>query len=130
MPERTFNYIPPITYPGSITSSTATQIFFYADRNLRITGIKGVCTVVSSAAETLDIKRTPSGSPSDSSAVSVLSAALAVNTGWTANVLTTLTLNSDRSRLTLKRGDCLAVVVSGTMSSLAGGHIFIEVEAD
>lgn len=118
--------IPQSTVPAAVFAMKANaaildQTFYLSNTYQTISGIQAVWDTVASGSGTItfDIKKdTSTNAPA--AGVSVLSAAVNVNSTSVANVVVTPALTATATRLVLTPGDRLSVDMTGTTTALAG----------
>ncbi len=118
----------PAIYQMKANGSIATQNFFQANRDFRITGVRAVWSAAGTDAGTVTIDVTHETSTTAAgSGSSILSAALSVKT--TANTPAAPALTATTSRLTMRAGDRLTMKLAGTPTALAGLVVIVYMES-
>lgn len=118
----------PAIYQMKANASIATQNFFQANRDLRITGVRMVWSTAATDAGTVTIDVTKdTGTAAAGAGSSILSAALSVKT--TANTPATPALTATVSRLSMVAGDRLSIKTAGTLTALAGLIVIVYTES-
>lgn len=112
---------------AAVASTVADRDCFIATSAWRVVSVKEAHATASTSGTAALRKITDTSAPgasASSTVIELLGSALDLST--TANTVVTATLVSDPAKLTLKPGDRLAFDFGGTMTSLAGCLIQIE----
>ena len=117
-----------VTIPGTAAATAANYGYFYvADRPLIVSGVTERHETAGSAggAVTVMLKKSPSGT-TIASGVDTLSAG--INLKGTADTNQSGTLAATAA-ITLAVGDALGLVTTGTLTSVAGVHVTVNLRA-
>lgn len=112
-----------VTYNETLNASIGTTPFFIADQAYTVLGVNYVAKTAGSSTGTVTItKDTSTAVPG--AGTPLLTSTIAVNT--TANTVTAGTLISNPATLTLAAGDRLTALFAGTLTTLAGVVITVQ----
>lgn len=109
--------IVPVSYYFTGTPAATSQVFYVANRAMRVQAISQVHSVAAGGTSTLDIMK-DTGTTAPAGGTALTSAAFNLNA--TANTVQTGTLSSTVATLTLATGDRLAVKFNHAIQSTAG----------
>lgn len=113
--------IPPAVFAMKANAAILDQTFYLSNTYQTVTGVQAVWDTVASGSGTInfDVKKdTSTNAPA--AGVSILSAAVNVNSTSVANTVVSPALTATASRLVLAPGDRLSVDMTGTLTALAG----------
>ncbi len=115
----------PVTFAAAANADNVDQFIFTAQRRLKVVGASEVHTVAGTDAGTvtLDLKKCSSGT-APASGTSVLAAAF--NAKGTAATPQIASLSATEANLILEAGQSLAVDYTGTITSLAGVLVTVD----
>lgn len=117
----------PVTFAAAANADNVDQHVLIAQRRLRVVGVSEIHTVAGTDAGTvsIDVKKCTGAAQAPASGTSVLSSA--INAKATANTVQVSNLSANESALVIEAGQTLAVDFTGTITSLAGVLVTVDV---
>lgn len=112
-----------ITYNETLSASIGTTPFFIADMAYTVLSVNYVAKTAGSSTGTVTVTK-DTGTSVPGAGTPLLTSTIAVNT--TANTVTAGTLVTSTTTLTLAAGDRLSVLFAGTLTTLAGVVITVQ----